>query len=527
MTFTTIQFLLFLVVVFALYYVVPKKYQWVLLLIASYAFYAYSGLSNLIYIVVTTVSTYLIAKKIDALRNTQEAYLKEHKETLSREEKKSYKQKAKSTLWKWLLVCLIFNFGILAVVKYTDFVIGNINSLFNTQLGFFGFVVPLGISYYTFMTMSYVIDVYRGKCTSQTNLFKFALFASFFPHLVQGPIGRYGEMSKTLYSEHTFDTNHIYKGLTRILWGYFKKMIVADRILVACKTLFGDPTQYSGLFVLIGLIFYSVDIYADFTGGIDITIGIAEMFGVELTENFNHPYFSKDLAEFWRRWHITMGTWFKDYIFYPISVCKPMLKLSKWSRKTFGDKIGKRIPVYVATLVVWFLTGVWHGAAWHFIVWGLMNAVVILISQEFDPFYKWFHSKVNVANKKWYQVFQMVRTFMLVSFLRVFDCYGDVPLSFHQLSTIFTHFNIAEVCNGALLKLGLNLSDYIVLGICILLMWLVSYIERDEVTSIRDVLCQKNVVIKFLVVYLLIFAIIIFGAYGVGFDASSFIYNQF
>ncbi|HOB20919.1 MAG TPA: MBOAT family O-acyltransferase, partial [Candidatus Atribacteria bacterium] len=257
----------------------------------------------------------------------------------------------------------------------------------------------MGISFYTFQTMGYIIDVYRGKHPAERNFFKLALFVSFFPQLIQGPISRFSDLAQTLYKEHSFDSRNISFGIQRILWGYFKKVVLADRILVAVNTLIKNPDTYQGAYVLIGMLFYAYQLYADFTGGIDITIGIAQVLGIEVKENFHRPYFSKNIVEYWRRWHITMGTWFRDYLFYPLSVSKPMLNISKHSRRLFGEALGKRIPVYLSTFIVWFATGIWHGASWNFIVWGLMNCVVILISQELKPFYDWFHSRFNVAGK--------------------------------------------------------------------------------------------------------------------------------
>ena len=174
--------------------------------------------------------------------------------------------------------------------------------------------------------------------------------------------------------------------MQRIMWGYFKKLVIADRILVAVNTIIRDPEVYQGAFALVGMLFYAFQLYADFTGGIDITIGIAQVLGIEVKENFNRPYFSKSIAEYWRRWHITLGTWFRDYLFYPISVSKPMMKVFKFTRERFGGAIGRRIPVYISTITVWFVTGIWHGASWNFIAWGMANCVVIIISQELEPF---------------------------------------------------------------------------------------------------------------------------------------------
>lgn len=530
MLFTTYQFALFLFVLFISYYLVKKKYQWILLLIGSYFFYAFAGVEYLFYFATTTISTYFISQRIKEVKAKQKEYLKVNKATLSKEEKKEYKKVMKAKQWHYLLACLLFNFGILGIVKYTDFMISNVNSvltLFNGEpLGFMNFALPMGISFYTFQSMGYIIDVYRGTCDVEDNIFKLGLFISFFPQVIQGPISRFNDLSKTLYKEHEFDLKQISFGLQRILWGFFKKLVIADRILVAVTTLIKDPATYDGIYVFIGMIFYAINLYADFTGGIDITIGIAQVFGIELKENFERPFFSKDIAEYWRRWHITMGTWFKDYIFYPLSVNQKMLTFSNWSRKTFKGGLGKRIPVYASSFIVWFATGIWHGASWNFIVWGLLNAVVICVSEEFKPFYEWFHSKFNVKGKTWFTIFQMVRTNLLMCSLRTLDCYRNVPLTFAMYMSMFTKWNLPELFTGTLMNLGLSMIDYIIIFVGVLLMFSVSLLQT-KVGSVREMIDKKPVIFKFLVYYVLIFAIVLLGAYSVGYDASQFIYNQF
>lgn len=529
MYFTSYQFVLFVLILMLLYYLLPKKFQWIFLLIGSYVFYAFSGIDNLIYFLTTTISTYIAGMKLKKLKDKQKTYLKDKKEILSRQDKKEYKNKMKKKQWNILLICLLFNFGVLAVVKYTNFMIGNINGIigiFNGQpLSFVNIALPLGISFYTFQTMGYIIDVYRGTCEVQENIFKLSLFTSFFPQLIQGPISRYNDLSKTLYQEHDFDLREVNFGLQRVLWGYFKKLVIADRILVAVNTLIGDPATYDGIFVLVGMIYYGIELYSDFTGGIDITIGISQMLGIRLVENFDRPYFSKDIAEYWRRWHITMGTWFKDYIFYPLSVNPRMLKFSGWSRQHLGKEFGKRFPVYVSSFIVWFATGIWHGASWNFIVWGLLNCLVICLSEECKPFYEWFHSRFNVSNKQWFKLFQIIRTFLLMSSLRILDCYRDVPLSFSMFFSMFTKWNVSEIVNGALMNLGLTSLDYIIIIIGVILMITVSLLKDKG--SVREIIERKPTIVTFGVYYVLIFAIILLGAYSIGYDASQFIYNQF
>ena len=337
MLFTDSLFIFGLIALFILYFAFPQKYRWMLLLAASIAFYAYSGWTNLLYIAVTAASTYGITRKIEQMAERAKEEVKAHKSEWSRDEKKTYKEKQKKKRFRWLVLLLVLNFGILAVIKYGAFTMRNIN----TVMGWFGnegtlpvpnFLLPMGISFYLFQTMGYAIDVYREKYPCEKNFAKLTLFVSFFPQLIQGPISRFDELSKGLYAGNGFDEKRVMLGVQRILWGYFKKVALADRILPAVTTLIADPEQYQGMYAFVGILYYTLQLYADFTGGIDITIGIGQVLGIPIAENFERPFFSKNITEYWRRWHITLNTWFKDYLFYPLSVCQPMLKLSKWSR---------------------------------------------------------------------------------------------------------------------------------------------------------------------------------------------------
>lgn len=549
MLFTSYEFLGFLAVLFLLYYLIPKKYQWMLLLAASYVFYFMAGAYCLVYILITTVTVYLLGCRIEDLREKQSAYLKEHKSELGKEEKKAYKNGIKKRQWRILLIGLLINLGILAGVKYTNFAIYNVNLALHSfgsirQFDFLDIALPMGISFYTFQALGYIIDVYRGTSRAERNPFKFALFVSFFPQLVQGPISRFQDLSKTLYAEHSFDAKEVSFGLERILWGFFKKLVIADRILVGVNEIVKNPESYGGAYVFVGMMFYALELYADFTGGIDITIGAAQVLGIRITENFNRPYFSKSIKEYWRRWHITMGTWFTDYIFYPISVCKPMLKFSKFSREHFGEVIGKRMPVYLSSFAVWLATGIWHGASWNFVVWGLGNWVVIMISQELMPLYQKFHEKVNGAvnrnraaggepeeggfrleNNGFYRLFQILRTILLMSCLRSFDCYRDVPLTFRMFGSMFTGGNWHILWNGSLLGLGLAPVDYWVLAVGTALLIAVSLIQRRG--SVREKIAAKPYPVRFVIWYGLFLTVLLMGAYGIGYDASQFIYNQF
>lgn len=531
MLLTSYEFLLFLGLLFVSYYLVPKKWQWPLLLAASYVFYAFAGWSCLVFIAATTVTAYISSVKVSRLHEAQSAYLKAHKAELLPEDKKAYKQRMDKKRNLWLAFGLIFNFGMLAVLKYTNFTITNVNSLLElfsaeTSIPLVGWLLPMGISFYVFQTTGYLIDVWRKKYPAERNFGKLALFVSFFPQLIQGPISRFDDLSKTLYAEHRFDTRVVAFGLERVLWGFFKKLVVADRLLPAVKTLISAPDTYDGAFVVLEMVFWAITLYADFTGGIDITIGVAQTLGIELKENFERPFFSQNIEEYWRRWHITMGTWFKDYIFYPLSIASFMQKLSKWSREKLGKNIGKRVPVYLATMIVWFVTGLWHGASWNFIVWGLLNGVVIIISQELKPLYDRFHARTSIGKTFGYSVFQMLRTFFLMSSLRLLDCYRDVATCFKQFGSIFYRFNWGRLFDGSVLELGVSATDLIIVLAGVLLMLLVSILYERK-GSVREQLANKNAFLRCSVVFVLFFCVLLLGAYGAGYDASQFIYNQF
>ncbi len=413
-------------------------------------------------------------------------------------DKKAIKRIIKNRKKACMLICLLFNLGILVVLKYTNFIIVNINELTGrTILSSVDLIVPLGLSFYTFQAVGYLLDVYWGKSEAQKNFWDMLLFVSFFPQLIQGPISRYGDLSKTLYERHSFNYKCISFGLERILWGYFKKLVVADRIGVAVAAIMSDPEYYSGGYVFIGMVFYAAQLYADFTGGIDITIGIAEVLGIHIEENFIRPFFSKNITEYWRRWHISMGTWFRDYVFYPLSISAFMKNTTKKTKKHFGTKAAKRIAVYISTLATWLATGIWHGADWHFIVWGLANGIILLVTYELEPLYDRFHRKhPALVSSLFWKCFQIIRTFMLLCCLRLFDTYASVRLACRQFVCMFTELVSNRVTASELLDLGLNVREYIIFFIGVTVMFMVSMYGRDN--SVREKVTKKPFIVRYI-----------------------------
>ena len=517
MNFASFEFLAFLGVLTLVYFLVPKKTQWIVLLIGSMVFYAFAGFVSFFFllaaIVVSFVTVQILGKRIESLKK----YLEETKTTLSKDERKAYRAKHKNG--SLLIVCI----GILimtAALVYVKYLSGIRITAKGISFGELAIEV-MGISYYTFISIGYMIDVYREKAAVEKNFFRHALFVSFFPQLAMGPISRYADTGEQLKAPHNFDGKDAWCGLLRILWGFFKKLLVADAIAPAIGYIVGE--ELGGIYFILLCLFYSIRIYGDFTGGIDIVLGSAQILGIKLPENFNRPFSSKSTAEYWNRWHMTMGNWFTNYIFYPLSLTKGMQKLSKWGRAHLGTGIGKRLPVYTATIITWLATGLWHGFAWNFVVWGLLNGLVILISQELNPLYEKFRAKFSkLWNSAPYQSFMAIRTFLLMSLIRVFDCYCNVPLTFDRFFSTFYTFNVGEIFTGGLTKLGVTSTQYIVIAVGIVIMTVVSRLSIKK--SLRETLWEKPVLGN-AIMALLCIAILVFGCYGLGYDASAFIYG--
>ena len=531
MTLTSFRFLVFAAVTVLCYYLVPKRGQWMVLLTASILFYAAAGGWYLPFLVATILSTFALARIMEGHARRDEDYIAAHKADMDKEARKAYKAAGKKKRFRMLVGGLVLNFGILAVLKYTGFAVGIVNDV----LGLFkastlpvpSLILPLGISFYTFRSTAYIIDVYRGKAQAAKNLGKYALFVAFFPAVMQGPICRWGDLAEQLDAPHRAEWDNLSAGLLRVLWGMLKKLVVADTVMVAVKTIIADPAEFGGMYVFLLIILYSAVIYGDFTGGIDITIGVSRMLGLKLTENFNRPFSSRSTAEYWNRWHITMGSWFTDYVFYPLSICKSMQRLSKWSRAHLGKAIGMRFPVYLATLVTWFLTGLWHGASWNFIVWGVLNGIIILISRECEPLYKKFRERFpRLTSSAFYGGFACVRTFFLMGAVRILDCYRDVPVTVGAFASMFYDFSHwGDLIDGSVMeKLGITLPVWILVGLTTVLIFFVSRAGKE--TPVADRLSRRPVLWTLAVLGLAV-TVMIFGSYGIGFNAGDFIYGQY
>ena len=519
MTFLSGSFFALVLGLLIIYYLLPRRFRYLALLAGSILFYALAGRRYLPFLGGTVVSVYGAARLLGRSLERQKAYVTEHKKDLSREALTAYKKKEGNKRTALFLVCLLLNLGQLAALKYTPFLLSAIRAPWEVEVHW---VLPLGISFYTFQSVGYLIDVKRGKYAPEKNFLRYALFASFFPQMVQGPISRYDMLSQTLYEGADFDFDRIGRGLVRIAWGAAKKLIVADRLLDLAWPVLdrGEP----GSLVFLNMILYALRLYADFTGGIDMALGVGELFGVILPENFDRPYLSKNIEEYWTRWHMTMGSWFRDYVFYPLNVSKPFLKWTKKLRAKFGDGFLSRLPLYTATLITWLATGVWHGTGWNYALWGLTNGVVIIISLTLKPLYERFHSRFpRLKATKGYGAFEIVRTFLLMCLIRLWDIYatpGNVWQAFRSLFTAWDGGVLVEHLSSA----GMSVAQWAVILCMIALMLFVS-LKKGE-GSFRTKYLNTPAKLWLAAAALLLLTLRL-GAYGPGYTAADFIYGQF
>ena len=540
MTYTSINFIFFVLVTALLYFALPlKKHKWIVLLAASIFFYLVAGYKYAMFILFTAVSTYLIGLWIDKISKNSKALLKKNKAEWDRETKKKYKNKVKVQKRLVMAFALVLNFGILAFLKYFNFFAGSLNDILgnfgiNFSIPTLALFLPLGISFYTFQSMGYIVDVYREKTAAEKNPLKFMLFVSFFPQIVQGPISIYDQLAHQLYEPHSFDFTRFKHGMMLILWGFFKKLIIADRAVIAINTVTDSYNSYGGSTLLFTILLYSVQLYADFSGGIDISRGVAQIFGIDMIDNFKRPYFSKSINEYWRRWHISLGAWLKNYLFYPVAMSNVFINASKkmkgtrFGKTAAGAHIAKVLPTSVASLIVFLVVGIWHGADWKYVGFGLWNGLIIMVSILLQPVFDIILEKLHINPKAaWYSVFQMLRTFIIVLVGYVFDVAPGINESMNTFKLILTNQSFAQA-RAQISELGLGKKDFIVILVGIIVIFTVSVIqERHPSTTIREMLDKKPFILRFALIFIGIMAVIVYGIYGSGYNPADFVYMQF
>ena len=557
MAFTSLNFLIFAAICVAVYYAVPQSWKWCVLLVASYAFYLLSSPKTFVFILLTTAVTYLGGRYIGRCNVQHKAYLDEHKAELSRDEKKELKAESQKRKRKMVALILILDFGVLAVLKYFRGYLAAAGIFDTGQL-----LIPLGIFAQNVQVQGVVKDqtgepvigatvmqqgttngtitdfdgnLYRNKIDPDTNVAKFALFTAFFPQLVQGPISRHDQLAHQLYEGHKFAFSNLTFGAQLILWGFFKKLVIADRVDVLCDQVFDNYTDYTGGAIFVAMLFYMIQIYADFSGGIDIARGVAQCMGIDMTHNFRRPYFAGDLSDFWNRWHISLSHWCRDYIFYPVAMSKFFGKAGKSLRNVFGDRIGKLFPVIIAQYCTFLMIGLWHGAQFKYIAFGLYNGTVIVLGLLFEPLLKGLIEKlhINVSSKAW-QGFRIVRTFVIVFFGRVLPRAVSFGAAVAMVGSMF-HPNHGVPFGETVMSLGLTGVDFLIVVGCCIIWFLVSLWEErdaringgDGSMAFRNKLEEMPLAARWAILLAGFAMVLMSGIYGPGYDASAFIYRGF
>lgn len=527
MTYTSILYLfIFLPGVILVYQLAPARHRYLVLLGASWLFFLSLSSTLIVYLLISTLSVHHIGLWLSSCKKELDLTGR------SPEEKKALKAacagKRRRILWFGIGIQL----GMLVVLKYSGFFSDNMNHLlkavsYPTLLPVMKFALPIGISFYTLQAVSYLADVYYEKIPADDHLGRLALYLSFFPILMEGPICRYSQTAKDLTEGKPLDYKNVTYGFQRILWGLFKKLVIADRLNLLVETIFGSYKQYSGIVVITGAILYTFQLYADFSGCIDMTIGTGEIFGISIPENFRQPFFSKSASEFWRRWHITLGTWLKDYIFYPISLTAPVKKFGKKSRAKLGKHFGQVAASAPALFGVWICNGFWHGTGWHYLFFGMYYFVLILLENLTEPYVIKAATALKINRSGLlYQSFQSVKLLIIVFTGELFFRAENLRAGIFMFRSIFTDFHLSSLIDGSLLKLGLNLPDYAAVLLGFLAVLCVGVIHERGI-SIRNHISACRLPLRWSLYYGAILLVIVLGAYGDGYLPAKLIYAGF
>lgn len=506
---TSFYFLCFFAGILAIYYMIPGKCQWPFLLLCSAVYYLLTD--NGFLILYPLASAAVCYGGIRVLAGTQEA----GKRKLA------------------LAAVVAVNLGILFVLKYINFVINTVNGIAGlvgrqeAVLHGWNLLVPLGVSFYTFSLLGYVIDVYYGIAVPQKNFGKLALYGMYFPVMISGPILRYRECGEQFFERHVFNYGKVTRGMQRMLWGLFKKLVIAERLRLLVDTVYGNYEAYPGAYIWVATVCYAFQLYTDFSGCMDIVLGMSESLGIALPENFRTPFFARSVAEYWRRWHITLGAWMKDYVFYPLLRTGFFTKLNQSWKKKFGKKKGKRYATFAAMFLLWFTVGVWHGGDWKYVIGsGLLHWFYIVMEELLEEPCARAMRKLHInAGGRAVAVIRTIRTFFLVCIGDLFFRAESVSAAFSMLKGAVTAWNPGILWNGSLFALGLDAVELGIAVVSLLILFSVSVMQQKG--SVRDGIARRKLPVRWLIWYALLFYVILFGCYGPEYSAAEFIYQGF
>lgn len=528
MNLTDFYFLCAYAVILVIYYTVPKRFQWGVLLVSSIAYYLANGHPGLILCPFASIFiSYTAARRI------------------SDTEDKGQRKRILVLSVILLLISLIS-------FKYIKYIIESVMGItlgWHGRFGIFGtfgeIIIPLGLSYYTFTLIGYVTDVYNGLIPAQSSFFRFAAFGMYFPVMVSGPIMQYRELGEGFLKPHDFEFNRIIRGFQRILWGFFKKLVVAERLNETVTVLFADSRTFQGLDVFLAILLFTIQLYSDFSGLMDIVLGVSETFGIDLPENFRAPFLAPTISEYWRRWHITLGVWFREYVFYPVLRTKLFSGLQSRAKARFGKKAGKRISTFIAMFVLWFTVGLWHGGNPTFIIGsGLLHWLYIVLEEmTHDPFMKLWDRLHIDPEAGWLKCIRVIRTFILVNIGNAFFRSKSVADAFKMFRYGFkSRDSILPMIIGDLMAalqergiravsdvtmLGSNYIDLTIALFGIIFMLVISIISIRTGTDMRDRIAKWPLAVRCIVWFCFIFMLLLIARYGPEYSSAEFIYQGF
>lgn len=474
MSFVSIAFIVFILAFLLVYFLVPKKIQWIIILIGNIIFYLFAGLLYSLFLLSSILTTYLASLWI-GFRN-EKTNVKISQNEYDKDKKRNIRKKV-SAGNQWIVAAgIVLNIAVLFVFKYGNTLLNITNTFFGLDmLGNFKFVLPIGISFYTFSSMGYLIDTYRETIVPEKNPLKYAAYISFFPIVLEGPLCSYSDVGQQILKGHDFDSTNAFNGFKRIVFGFFKKIVIADMIGIAAASIWANYQDYNGLFIFCGAVFYAIQIYFDFSGFMDISIGIAKVMGIALPENFDTPYFSSSVAEYWRRWHITLGAWFKNYLYYPLMRCSLFTKI----KKSVSRKAGDKIIVSLSLALVWISIGLWHGSTLNFLIHGCYYGILLIMDVLLSRFYQKIWIILHIKDgSKLLRIFRIVRTFVLVCWGYYLFASPNLQVGVHMFISGLQFWDVRSFAN--FFDVGLTIYGYIIVLVGIIFVWLCISLFREE-----------------------------------------------
>ncbi len=489
--------LLFLPAVILIYQIIPQKYRWIFTLFVNYTFFFMISGWLIVYLLATTVISYLIGQRIAGAKE---------KTGLKGKELTKYKKKIE-------FVGVMINLIALAMLKYLRvFGIGTT------------WLVPIGISYYTLQAISYMTDIQRGTLTFEKNPAKLALYLSYFPQIMEGPISRYSEVADGLYEGKRITYENLTLGYQRIVWGLFKKMLIADRFAPMVSRVFRSYEGMDGSAIFLGAVAFTIQLYMEFSGCMDIVLGTGQIFGIKLPENFRQPFFAKDASDFWRRWHITLGTWLKDYIFFPVSLSKPVKNLTKKFKNNGQINVSKFTGPTIALFFVWLGNGVWHGPRTNYLFYGMYYFVIIFLENILEEPSKKLTERLKINREKaYFKALQIIKLLFIVIMGEMFFRADSVGAGFRMFGKIMTSFHITMLRETNFSVDSYDLACAIIFTIVVFIVDII----KEKGIDIREKITGFKLPVRWIIWYAMIILIVIFGAYGKGYTMVDMIYAAY